>query len=78
LIIITYVVGLGFLLFAGFLREVRFIFPAWVFVVSIYILNIDYRQSNDELSKANPLTIISQVIPEIIYVPFYENSYSPH
>jgi hypothetical protein len=38
LTIVTIVVGLGFLLFAGLIREARFIFPAWVFLVSVFIL----------------------------------------
>ena len=45
----TIVVGSGFLLFAGFIREIRFIFPVWVFVVSIYILVQNYRRSTEEL-----------------------------
>jgi hypothetical protein len=45
LVIVTYVVGLGFLLFAGFWREARFIFPGWVFLVSMYILILNYRRT---------------------------------
>ena len=41
--IITYVLALGFLLAAGWAREARFIFPVWVFVVSVYILVLNYR-----------------------------------
>jgi hypothetical protein len=48
LIIVTYVVGLGFLLFAGILREARFLFPAWVLVVSVYILILNYRLSHEQ------------------------------
>ncbi len=47
LVIITYVVGLAFLLFAGLLREVRFIFPAWVLLVSVYILILNYRMDTE-------------------------------
>ena len=43
LTIVTYIVGLGFLLFAGSLREARFLFPAWVLMVSVYILILNYR-----------------------------------
>ena len=43
MVIVTYVVGVGFLLFAGILREARFLFPAWVLVVSVYILILNYR-----------------------------------
>ena len=43
--IVTFVVALSFLLFAGRVKETRFIFPAWVFVVSVYILVVNYRKS---------------------------------
>jgi hypothetical protein len=43
MVIGTDVVGVGFLLFAGRLREARFLFPAWVLVVSVYILILNYR-----------------------------------
>jgi hypothetical protein len=43
--IVTFVVALGFLLFAGKIRDARFIFPVWVFVVSIYILIVNYRRT---------------------------------
>ena len=46
--IVTYVVALSFLLFAGALREARFLFPVWVFVVSIYILVVNYRRTHLE------------------------------
>ena len=48
LAIITYVLALGFLLAAGWAREARFIFPVWVFVVSIYILILNYRRTHDQ------------------------------
>jgi hypothetical protein len=51
LTIITYVVALGFLLFAGRFREARFIFPAWVFIVSTYILIVNYRGTDEESVK---------------------------
>ena len=49
LAIITYVLALGCLLAAGWAREARFIFPVWVFVISVYILVLNYRyqQEND-------------------------------
>jgi len=58
LVIVTYVVALGFLLFASILREARFIFPAWVLVVSVYILILNYRRTQnqegeDRLSQDN-------------------------
>ena len=48
LTIITYVLALGFLLAAERIREARFIFPAWVLVVSVYILILNYRRSHDQ------------------------------
>jgi len=47
MVIITYVVGLGFLLFAGVLREARFLFPVWVLQVSVYILILNYRYTQE-------------------------------
>lgn len=55
LTIVTYVVALGFLLFAGVLRGTRFIFPAWVLLVSVYILFLNYRRTHDEESKEKVL-----------------------
>jgi hypothetical protein len=48
MVIVTYVVGVGFLLFAGILRETRFLFPAWVLVVSVYVLILNYRYRADK------------------------------
>jgi hypothetical protein len=45
--IITYILALGFLLAAGWAREARFIFPVWVFLVSIYILVLNYRRTHE-------------------------------
>ena len=45
--IITFIVALGFLLFAGVLRWARFIFPAWVLLVSVYILILNYRYTQE-------------------------------
>ena len=43
LTIITYLLAFGFLLAAEKFREARFIFPIWVFVVSVYILILNFR-----------------------------------
>jgi hypothetical protein len=48
LTITTYVLALGFLVAAGWAREARFIFPAWVFVVSVYILILNYRRTHGQ------------------------------
>ena len=47
LTIITYIVALGFLLFAGRVRVAQFGFPGWVFVVSVYILVLNYRMDTE-------------------------------
>jgi hypothetical protein len=47
LTILTLVVALAFLVFAGFLRWARFLFPAWVLLVSVYILVMNYRREQD-------------------------------
>jgi hypothetical protein len=44
---VTFIVALGFLLFAGRVREARFLFPAWVLVVSVYILILNYRRTHE-------------------------------
>ena len=51
LTIVTYILALGFLLAAGWAREARFIFPAWVFVVSVYILVLNYRRTQAQEDK---------------------------
>jgi hypothetical protein len=50
--IVTYVVALGFLFFAGTIRQARYIFPAWVFVVSVYILILNYRRTQNQEPEA--------------------------
>ena len=48
LTIITYILALGFLVAAERVREARFIFPAWVLVVSVYILVLNFRRTHDQ------------------------------
>jgi hypothetical protein len=45
--IVTYIVAVPFLLFAGSLRSARFLFPAWVLLVSIFILVLNYRHNRE-------------------------------
>ena len=47
LTILTYLVAVPFLLFAGALRWARFLFPAWVLLVSIFILILNYRYNRE-------------------------------
>jgi len=46
--ILTYVLALGFLVAAERIREARFIFPGWVFAVSVYVLVQNYRRTYDQ------------------------------
>jgi hypothetical protein len=54
LTIVTYVVALGFLLFASILRWARFFFPAWVLMVSVFILILNYRRTQDPEGEDGP------------------------
>lgn len=56
LTIVTYIVALPFLLFAGALRWARFLFPAWVLMVSIFILILNFRL-NQEREGDEELTL---------------------
>jgi hypothetical protein len=51
LTIVTYILALGFLVAASWVREARFIFPAWVFLVSVRILVLNYRRTHDQEGK---------------------------
>jgi hypothetical protein len=53
LTIITYLLALVFVFFAGSIREARYVFPAWVFLTSVYILITNRRLERIEES-ANP------------------------
>lgn len=48
--IITYALAMGFLVAAERIREARFIFPAWVLLMSIYILILNFRHTHDKES----------------------------
>jgi hypothetical protein len=50
LTIITYLLALVFLFFAGSIREARYVFPAWVFLTSVYILITNRRLERREES----------------------------
>jgi hypothetical protein len=47
LTIVTYLVAVPFLLFAGALRSARVLFPVWVLLVSIFILILNYRYNRE-------------------------------
>lgn len=58
LTILTYILAFGFLLTAQSIKEAQYIFPAWVLLVSVYILYLNYlgkRQppSNQDSSETN-------------------------
>jgi uncharacterized membrane protein YbjE (DUF340 family) len=50
--ILTYILAMGFLLAAERFREARFIFPVWVFVVSVYVLVLNFRRTHDQENPA--------------------------
>ena len=52
--ILTFIVAVLFLVLAGQLRWIRFIFPAWVLLVSVYVLILNYRHNQDV--KGNTIT----------------------
>jgi len=52
LIVTTYVMALGFILLADSIRGIRFAFPVWVFLVSIYTLYVSYRRDDRQPSAA--------------------------
>ena len=52
LTIITYLLALVFLFFAGSIREARYVFPAWVFLTSVYILITNRRLERGEESTS--------------------------
>lgn len=56
LTLITYLLAIVFLFFAGSIREARFVFPAWVFLTSIYILITNRRLSRLSDRKLDPKT----------------------
>ena len=52
LTIITYLLALVFLFFASSIRETRYVFPAWVFLTSVYILITNRRLERKEESSS--------------------------
>lgn len=56
LTLITYLLALFFMFFAGSIREARFIFPGWVLLTSIYILITNRRLSRLSDRKLDPIT----------------------
>jgi len=51
---VTIIVGLSFLLFAQELVLARFLFPAWVLMVSIFILIRNFRRNKDREDDEEP------------------------
>lgn len=54
IIIITYLLAFLFLFFAGRLILARYLFPAWVLLMSVYILILNYRRTLDQDSNDGP------------------------
>ena len=53
LVITTLITGLGFVFMTGSIREIRYIFPAWVILVSVYILILNYRRPQTDNIEDN-------------------------
>ncbi len=51
LVILTFLLAVGFLLFAGSAKWVRYLFPAWVIVISIYILVANYLSEHEQVGQ---------------------------
>jgi hypothetical protein len=52
--LITYVLALGFLVTGNRIAEARFIFPAWVLLVSLRILILTYREEREQPGATAP------------------------
>jgi len=50
--IINYILAMGFIFAAERFRESRYIFPAWVFVMSVYVLILNLRWTHDQEPEA--------------------------
>ena len=48
LTLVTYILSFAFMLAAERIKEARIIFPAWVLVVSVYTLVLNYRSRHEE------------------------------
>jgi hypothetical protein len=46
--LVTYILSIAFTLAAERIKEARFIFPAWVLVVSVYTLVLNYHSRHEE------------------------------
>lgn len=57
LALITYVLALVLMISIGFSHWVTMIFPAWVLVISVYILILNYRYQEDKGAKTDGLTL---------------------
>jgi hypothetical protein len=57
LALVTYALAAVLLTSIGFTPWVTLIFPAWVFVISVYILILDYRVQDKDAEKKDGLTL---------------------
>jgi hypothetical protein len=55
IVFLTYILALAFLFFAERLLLARYLFPAWILLISFYILILNYRRSRDEESNVDEL-----------------------
>ena len=54
--LLTYLVALALLISIGFTQWIIMVFPAWVLLISIYILILNYRY-RDEIEESDGLTV---------------------
>jgi len=57
--LLTYLVALVLLISIGFTQWIIMLFPAWVFLISVYILYLNYRY-RDEVAENDGLTVADQ------------------
>jgi hypothetical protein len=59
--ILTYLVALVLLISIGFTQWIIMVFPAWVLLISVYILILNYRY-RDEIAESDGLTASDQTM----------------
>jgi hypothetical protein len=57
LALVTYALAAVLLISIGFTPWVVLVFPAWVFVISVYILILNYRVQDKDAEKRDGLTL---------------------
>lgn len=55
--LVTYALAAVLLISIGFTPWVTMLFPAWVFLISVYILILNYRVQDKDAEKEDGLTV---------------------